>query len=84
MDLTPSNVTKEAEKNIQDILDSRDLYVAKTKHEIRLLRCVRNLSDFIAAKKGVENSECFWSGFRQWSLDNIDTVNSHANSFIID
>ena len=78
---TDSDVTKVAEEHIQGILDSRDLYVAKTKHERRLLRCVRDLSDFIASKRGVEPS-AFWRGFRRWSLENASTASSHANAFM--
>ena len=78
---TDSEVTREAEEHIKGILDNRNLYVAKTKHEKRLLRCLRDLSNFIALKQGAAPS-AFWSGFRRWSLENTDTVNSHANAFM--
>jgi len=81
-DTTTTTTTVTAEQSIQSLLDRRDLYAASTKHEKRLLRCVRHLSDFIAKRQGIVESHAFWPKFRQWSLNNSDLTNSYANAFM--
>ena len=77
-----NGLTREAERTIQGILDKRNLYTATTKHEKRLLRRVRDLSNFIAVQRGVVDAALFWKGFRQWILKNKEAANSYANAFM--
>lgn len=81
-DTESSDSTVTAEQEIEALLNDRDLYIANTKHEKRLLRCVRDLSDFVAKRQGVIESEIFWNQFRRWAIDNTELVNGYANSFM--
>ena len=70
-----------AEKSIQCHIDKIDLYQATSKHEKRLLRCVKDLSSFVAGQLNVEPL-AFWLNFRSWIKENNDMANQYADQYI--
>ena len=76
-----STTTTDAEAKVQDLLDQRDLYVTNSRHERRLLACVKDLWTVVASE---EEEEIPWLGFRQWLLDHNAKAVDHANVFISD
>jgi hypothetical protein len=73
-----TTTTNAAEALVQNLLDQRDLYVTTSRHERRLLVCVKDLWRAIA----VNETEVTWLGFRRWALDNKAVVVEHANVFL--
>ena len=71
-----------AEKSIQVHIDKVDLYEAKTKHEKRLLRCVKDLSSFVAGQLKVEDKNEFWLTFRAWIKENSNAASQYADQYI--
>ena len=74
-----STTTGNAEAKVQVLLDQRDLYVTKSRHERRLLACVKDLWTVVASE---EEEEIPWLGFRQWLLDHNAKAVDHATVFI--
>ena len=64
--------------------EHRDLYNAVSKHEQRLLRCVRDLAKLVAQEEKVDFDEDFWLGFHSWANDpaNVAKATGFANSFV--
>ena len=72
-----------AEENIQvNHIDQRDLYAASSKHEKRLLRCVKDLSNFVSMRVGEADKDVFWSNFRAWTGENKEAATLHAGAYV--
>ena len=74
-----------AEQKIQVHLDKVDLYQATSKHEKRLLRCVKDLASFIAEQLKVEDNlkDEFWLNFRTWIKENnVVVASQYADQYI--
>ena len=72
------NTTTGAEELVQGLLDQRDLYATTSRHERRLLDCVKELWRTVALKE----TEVMWLDFRRWALDNKAVVVEYANVFL--
>ena len=64
--------------------ERRDLYHAASKHEQRLLRCVKDLAKLVAAQEKVDFGQEFWLGFHVWVNAPVNSakVTGYANSFV--
>ena len=74
---TTMTTTDHAEAKVQELLDQRDLYVTNSRHERRLLACIKDLWKAVASEE-----EVAWPGFRTWLLDHKERGVEHANVFI--
>ena len=79
--MSDTESSSSAEQQIQVHIDKVDLYEAKTKHEKRLLRCVKDLALFVAGQLNVEPL-AFWLNFRTWIKENSDASNQYADQYI--
>ena len=61
--MSDTESSSSAEKSIQNHIDKLDLYQSTSKHEKRLLRCVLDLSSFIAEQLKVDDKESFGQSF---------------------
>jgi hypothetical protein len=75
---TKMNTTTGAEELVQGLLDQRNLYATSSRHERRLLDCVKDLWRAVAVKE----PEVAWLEFRQWALDNKEAATQYANMFL--
>jgi len=64
--------------------ERRDLYNAVSKHEQRLLRCVKDLARLVAVQEKVDFDQEFWLGFHDWVSEPVNhgKVTGYANSFV--
>jgi len=53
-----------------------------SRHERRLLQCVRELAVFSAAKSKITDVDAFWVGFRVWAIANKTLLTEHADEFV--
>jgi hypothetical protein len=76
-------VDSEVEIN-ETLNEKRRLYHTESKHEQRLLRCVKDLAKFVAIKEQVGFDEEFWLGFHAWvnAPVNRAKVTGYANAFV--
>ena len=79
--MSDTESSSSAEQQIQVHIDKVDLYETKTKHEKRLLRCVKDLASFIATQLNAEQLE-FWLNFRAWIKENVVAANQYADQYI--
>jgi len=73
-----NTTTAGAEDLVQGLLDQRDLYATTSRHERRLLDCVKDLWQAVVVKE----PEVAWQDFRQWVLNNKTLAVEHANVFL--
>jgi hypothetical protein len=64
--------------------EKRRLYHAESKHEERLLRCVKDLAKFVAGKEQVDFDEEYWLGFHAWVNMPVNQAKAtgYANAFV--
>lgn len=73
-----ASTSDQAESRVQQLLDERDLYIANSRHERRLLSCVKDLWGTVVAKEPT----VAWLDFRRWALANKAKSEEHANVFL--
>ena len=80
-----SVVTVKAEQQIGKVLDEqRDLYVAKSGHEKKLLSCIKKLAARVAAGRNVSFDDAWWLGFREFARANQEEVSACASAVVAD
>ena len=79
------DVTVKAERQIGKVLDEqRDLYVAKSGHERKLLNCIKRLAAKVAAARKVPCDDAWWLGFHKYAKANEQEVSACASAVVAD